>query len=308
MTETRTYPHGVPCWVDVAHVDADAAQAFYGELLGWTFEDVAGGAYRIASLDGANVAGIERGDGAAWSTYIAVDDADAAARAVRDAGGTIESEPTDAGPGGREARIADPRGARLRLWQARARPGAQVVNAPGSWNFSDLHTGDPDAARAFYLPLFGWEVADLGFAAMLRRPGYGAHLAATVDPGILARQAGVGAPPGFEDAIAWLAPAAAGEPDHWHVTFAVADRDDAAASAERLGRGGPRLRGHAVDAHRADPRPAGRDAHAQPVRPAGRLNEASAASTDRPAATANTTTRPWWNGPEIRSREELPGR
>ena len=56
---------------------------------------------------------------------------------------------------------------------------------------------------------------------MLRRPGYGDHLAATVDPGIHERQADVGAPPGFADAIAWVAPAGDG-PDHWHVTFSVA--------------------------------------------------------------------------------------
>ena len=43
------------------------------------------------------------------------------------------------------------------------------------------------------------------------------------------------APPGFEDAIAWLAPAVAGEADHWHVTFSVAERDVAAAEAQRLG-------------------------------------------------------------------------
>ena len=70
---------------------------------------------------------------------------------------------------------------------------------------------------------------------MIRRPGYGDHLEATVDPGIRERQAGVTAPPGFEDAIAWLAPLADGQSDHWHVTFTVADRDESAALAERLG-------------------------------------------------------------------------
>jgi uncharacterized protein len=235
VTQTRTYPHGVPCWVDVEQPDVDAAARFYGDLFDWTFEDGADGAYLIASLDGPDVAGIGRGDGGTWSTYVAVDDADASAQAVRDAGGTVEGEAADAGPGGREARIADPSGARLRLWQARARPGAQVVNAPGSWNFSDLHTSDPAAAQSFYASLFGWELEDMGFATIIRRPGYGDHLEATVDPGIRTRQAEVSAPPGFEDAIAWLARAAAGEPDHWHVTFAVGDRDDAAASAERLG-------------------------------------------------------------------------
>jgi uncharacterized protein len=74
----------------------------------------------------------------------------------------------------------------------------------------------------------------MGFAGMIRRPGYGDHLAATVDPGIHERQAGVAAPPGFADAIGWVAPAGDG-PDHWHVTFSVADRDDAVATAESLG-------------------------------------------------------------------------
>jgi predicted enzyme related to lactoylglutathione lyase len=120
------------------------------------------------------------------------------------------------------------------LWQPRRRPGAQLVNAPGSWNFSDLHTGDAAAAADFYAPLFGWEFDDLGFATLIRRPGYGDHLAATVDPGIRERQEAISAPPGFADAIAWLAPLASGQ-DHWHVSFTVASRDDSAATAEKLG-------------------------------------------------------------------------
>ncbi|GAB5078609.1 VOC family protein [Arthrobacter sp. AD-310] len=42
-------------------------------------------------------------------------------------------------------------------------------------------------------------------------------------------------PPGFEDEIGWVAPTEADEPPHWHVTFAVADRDQATAAATRLG-------------------------------------------------------------------------
>jgi hypothetical protein len=106
------------------------------------------------------------------------------------------------------------------LWQPRRRLGAQLTNAPGSWNFSDLHTGDAAGAANFYGPLFGWEFDDGGFATMIRRPGYGDHLAATVDPGIFERQDGISAPPGFADAIGWLAPLANGQ-DQWHVTFTV---------------------------------------------------------------------------------------
>ena len=242
MTDERSYPAGVPCWVDTDQPDVGAARRFYEGLFGWTFTDAipadAPGTYLIASLAGADVAAIgpaEAGAGAEWNTYIAVEDADATAASVRAAGGTLDVDPVDAGPGGRLAACADPRGARFRLWQPRARLGAQRVNIPGSWNFSDLHTGDPDAAVAFYGPLFGWEFDDVGFATMIRRPGYGDHLEATVDPGIRERQAGVSAPPGFEDAIAWLAPLAGAQSDHWHVSFTVADRDESAALAERLG-------------------------------------------------------------------------
>jgi predicted enzyme related to lactoylglutathione lyase len=241
MTDERSYPAGVPCWIDTDQPDVDTARRFYGGLFGWTFSDAipadAPGTYLIASLGGRDVAAIGPSDGGApaeWSTYIAVDDSDSVAASVRAAGGTVIMEPVDAGPGGRLAGCADPQGARFRLWQPRRRLGAQVVNAPGSWNFSDLHTGNADAAVAFYAPLFGWEFDDVGFATMIRRPGYGDHLEATVDPAIRERQAGDTAPPGFEDAIGWLAPLVDGN-DRWHVSFTVADRDGSVAVAERLG-------------------------------------------------------------------------
>jgi predicted enzyme related to lactoylglutathione lyase len=119
------------------------------------------------------------------------------------------------------------------------RSGAQVVNLPGAWNFSDLHVTDPTAAIAFYEKAFGWQTDDLGFATLIRRPGYGDHLEATVDPDVRARQARVQAglmvPPGFEDAIAWVVRTAPDESPGWHVSFTVADRDRTAAEAERLG-------------------------------------------------------------------------
>ncbi len=147
----------------------------------------------------------------------------------------MRSAPADAGEGGRGAVLTDPEGAEFRIWQARLRLGAQVVNDPGAWNFSDLRTADPTAAIAILHRAFGWQVDDLGFATMIRRPGYGDHLEATVGPDIRARQSGVVAPPGFEDAIAWVAATAPDEPPHWHVSFAVPDRDHTAAEAERLG-------------------------------------------------------------------------
>jgi len=243
MTEPKTYPHGVPSWVDTIAHDLDEAKRFYAGVFGWTFTDAipanAPGHYLIATIGGEDVAAIASPDSddeaSTWRTYIAVDDADATAKAVEAAGGAVTLAPVDAGPGGRQAVCVDPRGAEFRLWQARRRLGAQLVNAPGAWNFSDLQTTDPHAAATFYSTVFGWEIDDVGFATMVRRPGYGDHLAATVDPTIRERQADTAAPAGFEDAVAWMRLVPEGHSEFWQVTFSVADRDASAATADDLG-------------------------------------------------------------------------
>jgi len=241
MAELRTYPHGVTSWIDTEQPDLEAARAFYGGLFGWRMTDAqprdAPGTYLVATIDGQDVAAVAPTPAAAakWNTYVAVDNADATATAVTANGGAILAQPDDAGPAGRAATCADPFGAEFRLWQAGRRLGVQRANSPGAWNFSDLYTPDRDAAMAFYTPLFGWRAADLdqGAGTMLQVPGYGDHLAATVDPDIHERQAS--APAGVADVIGGLVVIGAGETPRWHVTFTVADRDGSAATAERLG-------------------------------------------------------------------------
>ena len=158
---------------------------------------------------------------------------DALARATS-AGLRVTTEATVAGEGGTWAEVVDEDGAAIRLWQPRRRLGAQAVNEAGAWNFSDLHTAGT-SSRAAYERAFGWEIDDLGVGTLIRVPGYGDHLAATVDPGIHDRQNAVHAPQGFADAIGWVAPLVAGEQPHWHVTFSVADRDATAQLATDAG-------------------------------------------------------------------------
>ena len=240
LTDQRRCPHGVPSWVDVTQTDPAAASEFYSGLFGWELTDVlpsdAAGGYLVATLDGHDAAAVAPADDAAetrWRTYVACDDADATASAVAEAGGTVLIAPEDAGPGGRTATCADPQGAVFHLWQARRRLGAQVANQPGAWNFSILHSPDPGAVLPFYAAVFGWAVdPELG-AGMIRLPGYGDHLAATVDPHIHERQQF--APPGFADVVAGLTQDADPDQAGWQVTFTVADRDDIVAAAKRLG-------------------------------------------------------------------------
>ena len=252
MLERDGYPAGVPCWVDTGQPDPEAAVAFYGDLFGWEFEDrtPAGSQqrYHVAQLRGRDVAAVgSRPDGApstpAWNTYIAVESADEGAAKTREAGGSVLMEPFDVSDAGRMGVFADPSGAAFYVWQAKERSGAQLVNEPGTWNFSELNTRDPDGAKAFYGAVFGWEAsgldADGGEFGFWRVPGYGDFLEQR-DPDVRRRQADVGAPKGFEDAVAWLVPMTSDQlPDdalpHWSVTFAVADADLIADRAAKLG-------------------------------------------------------------------------
>ena len=62
MLERSEYPPGVPCWIDTAQPDPEAATKFYGGLFGSEFEDQmpsdAPGNYFIARLHGLDVAAI----------------------------------------------------------------------------------------------------------------------------------------------------------------------------------------------------------------------------------------------------------
>ena len=237
MIKRDGYIHGVPCWVDTTQADPSAAAEFYGGLFDWEFEEWPSGRYLVASLHGLDVAGIAlQPEGApAWNTYIEVDSADWATNDALQLGGTALMPPFDVDGAGRMAVIADPLGAVFSVWEPRGHRGAQLVNAAGSWNWSDLYPPDPSLAEPFYRALFGWDASPVRFgeatATMWTRPGYGDALELR-DPGVRDRHEKAGAPPGFTDAVAWLLE---GEPARWHVTFSVDDTDASVERAVELG-------------------------------------------------------------------------
>lgn len=114
-------------WVELATRDVDAAQRFYGSLLGWTFKDSAnappGTRYSEYAAGETHYGGIlqmtaDWGDlPEHWSLYVVVPDLDIALSATEVAGGTI-TVPAFSAPGvGRIARIDDPTGAGCYLVQ-----------------------------------------------------------------------------------------------------------------------------------------------------------------------------------------------
>lgn len=245
MFERDGYITGVPCWVDTSQPDPEAAIAFYGQLFGWELEDVmppgSPGPYFVARVRGGDVGAIapaaEGAERAAWNTYIWVDSADEAAAKVREAGGSVSTEPFDATSAGRMGVFGDREGAGFRVWQANEHRGARIVNEPGSVVFNGLSTRDPAAARSFYGSVFGWQTLEIGSGRAWRLPGYGDFLERT-DPDLRKRMAEGGAPEGFEDVVATLNPIVGNQPDvapRWSVTFAVEDADATAELATALG-------------------------------------------------------------------------
>ena len=220
MSERDGFQHGVPCWVDTWQDDVQAAAAFYTGLLGW--EAQVGEQYTMFTHRGRDAAGagapLPAGSAPAWTSYVWVDDADAAAARATAAGGRLVAEPFDSLDGGRMAIMADPRGAVLGLWQPGEHRGAGVVNEPGAWSMSALSTPDPDGAEAFYGAVFGWETEAFGdFATMWRLPGF---------------VGGEPTQPVPRDVVAVMM---RGERAAWGVDFWVDDADAAAERAVALG-------------------------------------------------------------------------
>jgi uncharacterized protein len=244
MLERDGYLPGVPCWIDTSQPDPEAAVAFYSDLFGWEFENVmppdAPGEYYIARLRGGDVAAVgSQPEGAppaaVWNTYIWVESADEAASKVEAAGGRVVTPPFDVPQAGRMAVFTDPEGAAFNVWQAGEHKGARIVNEPGSLNFNNLNSRDPEGAKAFYGSVFGWETLPMtGGAQAWRLPGYGDYLEART-PGMRQGMADMGAPAGFEDVVATLMPIADDAPAVWSVTFAVDDADTTAERAAELG-------------------------------------------------------------------------
>ena len=164
---------------------------------------------------------------AIWSTCIRVDSADEAAESAKAAGASVLIGPLDALPAGRLAVLADPVGAAVCVWEARAREGAQLVNEPCTWTMSSLHTTDAESAKAFYGSVFGWQPEPFGLPeapmTVWRLPGY---------------VGGEAQQPVPRDVVAVMAPtgdAAAAVPPHWNVNLRVDDADATVEQAASLG-------------------------------------------------------------------------
>jgi predicted enzyme related to lactoylglutathione lyase len=163
MPTRSGYAEGIPSWVDLGTPDVGGAKAFYSAIFGWAYreEDAGSSQYFTALCGGLPAAGIgplqDETTPSTWTTYFAVDDADATAARIREAGGAIVLEPSAVGQAGRLAIATDPTGAVFGIWEAGEHFGAAIVNEHGGLNWNELVTEDIEGATVFYGKVFGHE-------------------------------------------------------------------------------------------------------------------------------------------------------
>lgn len=159
-------------WYDVMTTDTKAARKFYSDVVGWTADDMSGSGhdYTVFNTHDQGVAGLmtvpeeaaKHGARPAWMGYIAVDDVDAAAKRLKQEGGTVHREPTDVPGIIRFAVVADPQGAGFLIAKGLTAnaPPPLPVGTEGTIGWRELHASDWKAVFPFYEKMFGWTKAD----------------------------------------------------------------------------------------------------------------------------------------------------
>ena len=108
---------GIFVWEELGTTDADAAQRFYEQVIGWTTSDMGDeyGGYRIFNRGETGVAGLmnlpDDSIPPHWQPYVAVEDPDATTAKAVELGGSALMEPMDVPKVGRIAVLRDPQGA-----------------------------------------------------------------------------------------------------------------------------------------------------------------------------------------------------
>jgi predicted enzyme related to lactoylglutathione lyase len=233
MGERTQYVPGTFSWTDLTTTDQNAARAFYGELFGWTADDMPAGegiVYSMMKVGDAHVAAIssqpqaqrEAGVPPMWNSYVTVASADDAAAKAAELGATVHAPPFDVFDAGRMAVIQDPQGAFFEIWEPKQHIGAGLVNAPGALVWNELASNDLDGSSAFYSGLFGWSIAQF--------PGS--------EQVYLAIRNGDASNGGIREVTP------PGVPPHWLVYFGV---DDLAATMERVGALGGAIHAGPID-------------------------------------------------------------
>ena len=152
-------------WFEYVSKQADKAQGFFGELFGWTTQQVpmpTMGNYTMIAVGGHTIGGyLPTPEGAPahshWLTHLLTKNVVESAAKVKSLGGRIGKAPTKIGDFGTMAVAFDPQGGVFALWQPnKVEESAKPENGHFCWN--ELSSKDVPASIAFYKALAGFDV------------------------------------------------------------------------------------------------------------------------------------------------------
>jgi predicted enzyme related to lactoylglutathione lyase len=154
-------------WHDLFTTDADKAQAFYTELLGWTtyVQDMGNGPYTMFQAGDKQFGGIAPsgpfgGMPSNWVSYISVDDVDATLDQIKSLGGSQLVEPFAVPTVGRMGFATDPEGSVFALFQGEdayvVTEVPQGVQPGGAIAWHEVTVENQHGAADFYAAVFDY--------------------------------------------------------------------------------------------------------------------------------------------------------
>jgi len=150
-------------WFEYVTTDTQKAKGFFGELFGWTTQEVPmpDGAYSMISAGGRTIGGyLPTPEGAPkqshWLTHLQVASAKDIGEKVVSLGGKLLKPAFKVGEFGTMAVVADPHGGTLALWQP-AKVEDQPAPTANTFCWNELASSNPEASVAFYKAIGGFE-------------------------------------------------------------------------------------------------------------------------------------------------------
>jgi len=160
---TGVYHQGKFVWHDLLTANVEAAEDFYGSLLGWSFRKQ-GRRYTVILNKDRAIGGIvevlpkdKEQHAARWLASLSVPDVEKAVALVRRAGGVVNEGPVEMENRGLGALIRDPQGAQLVLLHSSGGDPEDADPEIGAWLWVELLTNNSKAALDFYTELGGYE-------------------------------------------------------------------------------------------------------------------------------------------------------
>jgi predicted enzyme related to lactoylglutathione lyase len=167
-------------WYELRTTDAKAAQDFYTHVVGWKAKssgDPGGVPYTLLSVGDLDTAGLMQltpqmlagNMKPAWVGFIGVDNVDAYAKRLEQAGGKLHFAPLDIPGVGRFASVEDPQGAAFLLFKGSldSAPPRPPVGSPGTIGWNEL-SANASRQKPWLNPARLRLVAFLQFTAITR--------------------------------------------------------------------------------------------------------------------------------------------